>query len=201
MKTILHISSSSNLHNSVSREIGTTTVDELKKAHPGAKVITRDLIKNPVPHVTPAFVDVLYTKPDAPELALSRELVAELVASDIIVLEAPMYNFNIPSVLKAWIDHIARAGLTFKYDANGVEGLLKGKKAVLVLGRGGVYAEGPMKAMDYQETYLRTILGFLGIADVEVVLIEGVGMGAEKRADLLAKAKTKITALAARKTA
>jgi FMN-dependent NADH-azoreductase len=201
MKTILHIASSSNLHNSVSREIGTATVDELKKAPHGVKVITRDLVQNPVPHIAPAFVDNMYTNPDAPELALSRELVAELVASDIIVLEAPMYNFNIPSVLKAWIDHIARAGLTFKYGAGGVEGLLKGKQAVLVLGRGGMYAEGPMKAMDYQETYLRAVLGFVGITDVEVVLIDGVGMGAEKRADSLAKAKAKITALATRKAA
>lgn len=201
MKTILHIASSSNLHNSVSREIGAAAAEELKNAHPGAKVVMRDLVQNPVPHIAPAFVDTMYTKPDAPELALSRELVAELFASDIILLEAPMYNFNIPSVLKAWIDHIARAGLTFKYGANGVEGLLKGKKAVLVLGRGGVYAEGPMKAMDYQETYLRAVLGFVGITDVEVILIEGVGMGPEKRSDSLTKARAKIADLAAKNAA
>jgi len=92
MTTILHIASSSNLHNSVSREIGAAAVEGLKKANAGAKVITRDLVQDPVPHIAPAFVDVLYTKPDAPELALSRTLVAEIVASDIIVIEAPMYN-------------------------------------------------------------------------------------------------------------
>src|SRR3984957_1177285 len=201
MKNILHIASSSNLHNSVSREIGTAAVDELKKAHHGAKVITRDLVQNPVPHIAPAFVDNMYTNPDAPELALSRELAAELVASDIIVLEAPMYNFNIPSVLKAWIDHIARAGLTFKYGPMGVEGLLKGKKVILVMGRGGVYTEGPMKVMDYQETYLRAVFGFLGITDIEALVIEGVGMGTAKRAESLAKAKAKIASITTKKAA
>ena len=93
------------------------------------------------------------------------------------------------------------AGLTFKYGPAGVEGLLKGKKAVLVLGRGGIYAQGPMKAMDYQETYLRAVLGFIGITDIETVLIEGVGMGPEKRAEALANAKTKISAITANKAA
>ena len=160
-----------------------------------------DLVQNPVPHIAPAFVDVLYTKPDAPELALSRTLVAEILASDIIVLEAPMYNFNIPSVLKAWIDHIVRAGLTFTYSASGVEGLLKGKKVILVLGRGGMYTEGPMKVMDYQETYLRAVLGFVGITDIDTVLIEGVGMGVEKREEALASAKKKIASITTKKAA
>jgi len=201
MTNILHIASSSNLHNSVSREIGAATVEGLKQAHAGATVVTRDLVQNPVPHIAPAFVDVMYTRHDAPELALSRTLIAEAMASDIIVIEAPMYNFNIPSVLKAWIDHVVRAGLTFKYGAAGVEGLLKGKKVVLVLGRGGMYTEGPMKAMDYQETYLRAVLGFIGITDVDAILIEGVGMGAEKRAEALAKARAKIATITSRRAA
>src|SRR6266851_2041183 len=112
MKTILHITSSSNLHNSVSREIGAAAVESLKETHPGAKVITRDLVQNPVPHIDPAFVDAMFTNHDAPELALSRTLIAEIMASDILVIEAPMYNFNIPSVLKAWIDHVVRGGIT-----------------------------------------------------------------------------------------
>jgi len=201
MTTILHIASSSNLHTSVSREIGAETVAALKGAHAGAKVIARDLAQKPVPHIAPAFVDVMFTKPDAPELALSRELVAEVLASDILVIEAPMYNFNIPSVLKAWIDHIARKGLTFNYGATGVEGLLKGKKLILVMGRGGVYSEGPMKAMEHQETYLRSFFGFLGITDVEAIAIEGVGMGPEKRAESLAKARAKIASITAKKAA
>jgi FMN-dependent NADH-azoreductase len=201
MTTILHIASSSNLHTSVSREIGAATVAALKEVHAGVKVIARDLVKSPVPHIAPAFFDVMYTQPDAPALALSRELVAEVTGSDILVVEAPMYNFNIPSVLKAWIDHIARAGLTFKYGPTGVEGLLKGKKLILVMGRGGIYSDGPMKAMDYQETYLRAVFGFLGITDVETLVVEGAGMGADKRADSLAKARAKIASITAKKAA
>ena len=201
MTTILHLASSSNLHNSVSREIGAATVERLKEAHADAKVITRDLVQHPVPHIDPAFVGAMFTNHDAPELALSRTLVAEVMASDILVIEAPMYNFSIPSVLKAWIDHVVRGGITVKYGAAGVEGQLKGKKAVLVLGRGGVYAEGPMKAMDYQETYLRTVLGFVGITDIEAVLIEGVAKGSDKRAEALANARTKIASLTARRAA
>ncbi len=201
MTTILHIASSSNLHTSVSREIGQATVDELQRAHKGAKVITRDLVQNPVPHLTPAFVDVMYTNPDAPELALSRELVGEVLASDILVIEAPMYNFSLPSVLKAWIDHIARKGLTFNYSAVGPEGLLKGKKAILVLGRGGIYSSGPLQAIEHQESYLRAVLGFFGITDIETLAIEGVGYGPEKRAESLAAAKAKIQTLEARHAA
>ena len=99
------------------------------------------------------------------------------------------------------VDHVVRAGLTFKYGSAGVEGLLKGKKAVLVLGRGGMYTEGPMKVMDYQETYLRAVLGFVGITDVEAILIEGIGMGAEKRAEALAKARAKIASITSRRAA
>src|SRR5262245_14491153 len=145
MTTILHIAPSSNLYNSVSREIGTATVARLKEIHPGSKVIARDLVQNPVPHIDPAFIGATFTNHDAPELVLSRALIAEILASDILVIEALMYNFNIPAVLKACIDHVVRSGITFKYGAAGVDGQLKGKKAVLVLGRGGVYAEGPMK--------------------------------------------------------
>jgi len=108
MTTILHLVSSSNLHNSVSREIGAATVERLKEAHADSKVITRDLVQHPVPHIDPDFVGAMFTNHDAPELALSRTLVAEVMASDILVIEAPMYNFTIPSVLKAWIDHVVR---------------------------------------------------------------------------------------------
>lgn len=190
MTTILHIASSSNLQSSVTRQIGAATVDKLKQAHPNARVIERDLVKNPVPHASPEFLGGMFSgQPDAPALALSEQLIKELFASDVIVLEAPMYNFNIPSVLKAWIDQIVRSGKTFQYGAAGPEGLVKGKKAIIVLGRGGVYTEGPAKAMDHQEPYLRTILGFIGITDVQSVYIEGTGMGPEKTKDALAGAK------------
>ncbi|MES2985296.1 MAG: FMN-dependent NADH-azoreductase [Pseudomonadota bacterium] len=189
MTTILHIASSSNLHSSVTRQIGAVTLEELKQANPSARIIERDLIKNPVPHISPDFLNAIgAAKADAPALALSEELIGELFASDIIVLEVPMYNFSIPSVLKAWIDHVARAGKTFKYGESGPQGLLTGKKVILVLGRGGVYTVGPYKVMEFQETYLRAVLGFIGLTDVESIFIEGVAMGPEKKNEALAGA-------------
>ena len=111
-------------------------------------------------------------------MALSDLLIAELSAADVLVLAVPMYNFGLPSTLKAWIDHVVRAGRTFGYSPNGVEGLVKGKKAILVLARGGVYSEGPYKPFDFQEPYLRAVLGFIGITDVEVVDVAGVAVSA-----------------------
>lgn len=197
MTTILHISSSSDTHGSVTRQIGAVTIADLKAASPTAKIIERDLVKNPVPHMSPELLGAMFSgKPDAPELKLSNELVDELFASDIIVLEAPMYNFGIPSVVKAWVDHICRAGKTFKYGANGPEGFLGGKKVILVLGRGGIYSEGPMMAMEHQETYLRAALGFVGIKDVDTIYIEGVAFGPEKKAEALAAATERAHSIA-----
>jgi len=197
MTAILHISSSSDLQSSVTREVGGAALASLKQAFPGATVIARDLVKDPVPHVGPDFVQSRYTNPDAASLALSRQLIDEIKASDILLIEAPMYNFNIPSVLKAWLDHVVRGGYTFRYGPTGPEGLVKGKKAILVLGRGGVYREAPMKAFDYHETYLRTILGFIGITDVESIEIEGVGMGAEVRSKALEAGKSRAAGIGA----
>jgi FMN-dependent NADH-azoreductase len=190
MTSILHISSSSNLEGSVTREIGAIAVETLRSLHPEAKLIVRDLVKQPPPHIGPEFVGAMFTNPEASELALSRAMIDELVSSDVIVIEAPMYNFTIPSVLKAWIDHVVRSGVTVKYGPDGVEGLLKGKKVILILGRGGVYSAGPMKAMEYQENYLRAILGFVGLTDIETITAEGVARGPELRAKALANAKT-----------
>ena len=111
-------------------------------------------------------------------MALSDALIDELFAADTIVVAAPMHNFGVPSTLKAWIDHISRAGRTFSYGANGPQGLLKGRKAILVLASGGVYSNGQMKAFDFTEPYLRAVLGFLGITNVDVVRVEGVAMSA-----------------------
>jgi FMN-dependent NADH-azoreductase len=190
MTTILHVASSSNLNGSVTRQIGGTTLEALKQTYPGAKIIERDLIKNPIPHVSPEFLGAMFSGQNAaPVLALSEQLIAELIASDLIVIEVPMYNFGIPSALKAWIDHVVRAGKTFQYGTAGPDGLAKGKKAIIVLGRGGIYSEGPAKVMDYQEPYLHAILGFIGITDVDTIVIEGVAMGPDKKAQALAKAK------------
>jgi FMN-dependent NADH-azoreductase len=189
MTTILHIKSSSAPQGSVTREIGITALERLKAQAPHAKVIERDLVKTAVPHVDPQFVGAMFSgKPDATELALSNQLVDELFASDIILIESPMYNFGIPSVLKAWIDHIARAGKTFRYTPTGPEGLLKGKQAILILGSGGVYSDGPMKIMDHQGTYLRAVLQFIGVTHVETITVEGVAMGPDKKSEALARA-------------
>ena len=197
MTTILHLASSSNTHSSYSRQIGTAVTEALSKHHAGAKIITRDLVKNPLPHVTPEMLAAFFGgKPDAPELAQSNELTQELLASDVLIVEAPMYNFGIPSALKAWIDHVVRAGITFQYGANGPEGLLKNKKAILVIARGGVYSTGPAVAMDHQESYLRAILGFIGINPIETIYIEGTAMGEAYVAEAVAKAKLRVAEIA-----
>lgn len=181
MTTILHISSSSNLNNSFSRQIGELAVNSLKAAYPNTKIIEYDLVKNPVPHLSPEFLNASFSgNEDDSALGLSKQLINDLSESNLIVIEAPMYNFSIPSVLKAWIDHVVRAKITFMYTESGSQGLLKDKKVILVLSRGGVYSEGLAKSLDYQETYLRAILGFIGITDIESLHIEGVAFGAEK---------------------
>ena len=109
---------------------------------------------------------------------MSDALIGELVTADVIVLAVPMHNFGIPSTLKAWIDHVVRAGRTFIYSEGGPEGLLKGKRLILVLASGGVYSNGPAKQLDFQEPYLRAVLGFIGLTDIEVVRVEGVAMSA-----------------------
>lgn len=197
MTTILHISASSNLQTSNTRRIGTVTVDALKKSHADAKIITRDLVKDSVPHISPTMLGAMFGgNTDAPELSLSKTLLDELFQSDVLVIEAPMYNFGIPSVLKAWIDHIARAGITFKYNATGVEGLVVGKKAIIILSSGGIYSDGPMKAMEHNESYLRAILGFIGITDIEAIRIEGVAYGADKAAQAVEAATARAQELA-----
>lgn len=192
MTTLLHIKSSSNLQSSNSRKIGGETVAALSAANPKLRVIERDLVATPVPHLTPETLGAFFS---GEAIALSDELIAELQESHILVIEAPMYNFGLPSVLKAWIDYIARAGRTFRYTAAGPEGLLKGKKAYLVLSRGGIYSEGPMASMDHQESYLRAMLGFLGITDIEAIRIEGVALGVDQATAALAKASSDVLAL------
>ena len=197
MKNILFVKSSSSGSQSQSHRFASHIVDDLQRRHPDATLTVRDVAKDPLPHIDEAFVTgrVLPSEKRSPaqvkSLALSETLIAELEAADAIVLAVPMYNFGIPSSLKAWIDHIARPGRTFSYSAKGPEGLLKGKKAVVVVARGGVYSEGPMQKFDFQESYLRTILGFVGITNVHVVRVEGVGMGEEaiKKAAASAKAQ------------
>src|SRR5262249_34577819 len=156
----------------VTRQIGPVVVESLRAQHPGAQVIERDLVAHPVPHVSPEFLGAMFSGNEE-GLALSNQLIDEVLASDLIVIEAPMYNFSIPSMLKAWIDHVVRARKTFHYTATGAEGLLQGKQAILVLASGGGYSSGPAKALDFQEPYLRAVLRFIGITEIETIRIEG----------------------------
>lgn len=191
MTTILRIQTGGNLQASVTRQIGQLVLEKLESRHPNAKVVTRDLAIDPIPHIDPHFVSKMFSEGDD-TLVLSNRLIEELFASDIVLIESPMYNFGIPSVLKAWIDHVVRAHKTFEYSQSGVEGLLKGKKTLLVLGNGGVYSDGPFKPMDFQEPYLRATLGFIGLTDLQTIRIEGLFMGAEQA---IANAKERVSQL------
>ena len=191
MKNILLIQSSPRGSESYSQLVADSIVKEIAGHHLSTMVTFRDLAQDPLPHVGPAFVSALSAKPEAltaaqsEALALSDTLIGELLTADIVVLAVPMHNLGIPSTLKAWIDYVVRAGRTFTYSESGPEGLLTGKRLILVLASGGVYSNGPAKQLDFQEPYLRAVLGFIGFTDIEVVRVEGVAMsavGAEKAA-------------------
>ena len=144
----------------------------------------RDVGSNPIPHLTAETVPairagIVETEAAREALELSDALIAELKAADLIVIGAPMYNFGMPSTLKAWFDHVLRARITFQYSEAGPEGLLKGKKAIVVEARAGLYSEGPAASMDSQEPHIRTLLGFMGIDDVTFVRAEKLAFGPE----------------------
>ncbi len=203
MTTILHLNSSVRSAGSVSRQLTAEFIEKLKAAHPGAKVVERDLAAQPVPHLSEAMMGAFFTPAEqrSPEQAslvkLSDELVAELLSADIVVVGAPMYNFSVSSTLKSWIDHVARAGVTFKYTDTGPVGLVNGKKFYIFTSRGGVYSSGPAKALDFHETYLRGVLGFLGITDVNFVHSEGLAMGDEAVNSAIAGSRSAMEALIA----
>jgi FMN-dependent NADH-azoreductase len=130
-------------------------------------------------------------------LSLSDKLIKELFAADILIIAAAMINFGIPSSLKAYIDYVVRPGVTFRYGSDGPEGLVKGKKAYLVLARGGRYSEGPMQAFNFQDTYLKAALGFIGITDIELITVEGVAFGPEVAEKAYSAALARVDAIAA----
>jgi len=185
MKNILLIQSSPRGLESYSQKAARSIVSDLEERYLDAKVVVRDLAQNPPPHVGEAFVRGISTGPEqrTPEqtqvLASSDVLIDELLAADVMVFAVPMHNFGLPSTLKAWIDHVVRLGRTVAYSSEkGPEGMLKGKRAILVLASGGVYSDGPAKPLDFQEPYLRAILGFIGLTDVDVVRVEGIAVSA-----------------------
>jgi FMN-dependent NADH-azoreductase len=203
MAKVLHIDSSVRHTGSLTRQLGTEFIAKLQAADPSTTVVTRDLANTPVPHLTEEMIGAYFTPAEqrnaqqAATIKTSDTLVDEVLAADTIVIGAPMYNFSITSGLKAWIDHVARAGRTFKYGANGAEGLVTGKKVYVVVATGAAYSEGPYAAYDYTTTYLRAVLGFLGMTDVTFIVAEGVALGEEAVATAIAKSRAKIDAIAA----
>ena len=203
MKNILYIQSSPRGSESYSQKVAQSIVDEIAESYRDANVTVRNLAQNPPPHVGEAFVGGLWLGPEqrtpeqAAALAVSDVLIDELVAADVVVLAVPMHNFGPPSTLKAWIDHVVRVGRTVSYSQKGPEGMLKGKRAILVLASGGVYSDGPARPFDFQEPYLRAILGFIGLTDIDVVRVEGVArntIGPEKAvASAMAQSKEILT--------
>lgn len=197
---ILHIDSSANGAASFSRRGSAALVQTLRAQNGDATVTYRDVAASPPPHIEGAFRASWAVAADqrTPEhvaaITHSEGLIAELKAADVLVIGAPMYNFSVPSTLKTWIDHIAVAGQTFRYAEGRPQGLLTGKRALLALARGGVYSEGPAAAFDHQESYLKAILGFLGITAVEVMRIEGIARGTDAAEASLASAIAKFAA-------
>ncbi len=201
MESLLVINSSAAREGSVSRTLVEETVARLLETNSFARVVHRDLGTSPVPHLT---VDTLAgvrgvpaTSHEQRARALSNELIAELRDADTIVIGAPMYNFGVTTSLRAWFDYVLRAGETFSYSEAGPQGLLPGKRVIVVESRGGMYSEGPAKAVDFQEPYLRHLFGFVGITDVTFVRAEKIGFGPDARAAAIEQAKVQIRQLAA----
>ena len=182
--TILHIDSSINGENSASRAISRSIVEQVKGNNWGQQVVYRDLAANPLPHLTlEAFAD--------------SSVVDEFLAADTVVIGAPMYNFTLPTQLKAWIDRIAIAGKTFRYTEKGPEGLAGGKRVIIGLSRGGVYTEGsPSAAFEHLETYLRGVFNFIGI-EPEFVIAEGLNLSPDHRTNSIEQALGEALRLAA----
>ncbi len=199
MSQLLYVSSSLSGAGSKSGQIAREFLDAWRAGHPGTKLVERDLGANPVPHLSGERLGAVATphekRTDRQHATVAEidALIEEVEAADVIVIAAPMYNFTISSTLKAWIDHITRAGRTFRYTADGPEGQLKNKRVFVVTGRGGFYSgDSPMKSYDFQEPYLRTMLGFLGLDDVTFIHVEGQQVSADAAAEGLSHARNAI---------
>ncbi|MDZ8091714.1 MAG: FMN-dependent NADH-azoreductase [Nostoc sp. DedQUE05] len=198
MVNILHIDSSPRGERSHSRELSKEFVSAWKAAHPEDAIAYRDLGHHPVPHVDEAWIAAAFSPPEThtPELTeairISDELVDEFLAADRYVFGVPMYNFNIPSTFKAYIDQIVRINRTVALDAQGFRGLVEGKKAVIITARGGDFsATSPAVAYDFQEPYLRTIFGFIGLTDIQFINANSLNEG-DARTQSLSQARAAI---------
>jgi FMN-dependent NADH-azoreductase len=185
---LLHIDSAATGAGSVTRELTAAIVARWQDTVPGLSVTYRDLDAQPLPHLTGPVL----TKADATAAEASEQTLQQFLDSDVIVIGAPMYNFSVPSTLKAWIDRVAVSGRTFRYTESGPEGLAKGKRMVIASGRGGIY--GDNSPADFQEAYLRQVFGFLGVSDIEFIRAEGVAYSPQHRTDALEGAKAAIQA-------
>jgi FMN-dependent NADH-azoreductase len=198
---ILHIDASdSHQSESHTRGLSATVVEHLIQKFPDAVVDYLDVNALALPHVgvniRGAWAADTERDPSLDELASrSKALVQQLQESDVMVIGSPMYNFTVPSTLKAWIDHVAIAGQTFRYSEQGPVGLLGGKTAYLALSSGGIYSEGPAKAADHLDTYLRTVLAFMGVEDVHTVRAEGTALGPDSAKAAMANAHAAIQSL------
>jgi len=198
---LLHIDSSILGTQSATRELGAAIVGKWQRQNPRGQVRYLDLAREPLNHLTGEVLGAESVPLDQRNPELQRDVAAgqraleDFLAADVIVVGAPMYNFSIPSQLKAWIDRIAVKGKTFRYTEKGPEGLAKGKKVIIVSARGGIYGAGsPAAALDFQENYLRGVLGFLGITDIEFVRAEGLNYGPAQREQAMAAALGSIAA-------
>jgi FMN-dependent NADH-azoreductase len=195
---ILHIDSGILGEHSVSRRLTAAVAAQIKAEQPAATITYRDLAADPLPHLSGAHLMAANAKPEevdaqiAADVAEGKVVLDEFLAADTIILGVPMYNFSLPSQLKAWIDRIAVSGKTFRYTAEGPEGLAKGKKVIIVSTRGGHYSAGPAAVMDHQESYLKAVLGFLGITDVEVVRAEGLNLSPDSKIEAISEAERTI---------
>jgi FMN-dependent NADH-azoreductase len=185
---LLHIDSSVLGAQSASRELSHAVVETLSQRHPSSSITYRDLAIQPLAHFSAEVLgarmnpDTQLDDASRRDIESGNQALDEFLGADVIVIGTPMYNFSVPSQLKAWIDRIVVAGRTFKYTATGVEGLAKGKKVIVVSSRGGFYgADTPMAGFDFQENYLRKVFNFIGISDVEFVRAEGLNISAQQR--------------------
>lgn len=200
MTTLLQIKTSVFSDNGNSSKLANDFVAEWQKRHPDGRVVVRDLGKNPVAHLSAERVQAFFTPPEQrsaeqqAHAGASDELIDEIKAADVVVLGLPLYNFGVPSTLKAYFDHLARAGVTFRYTASGPEGLIGDRKTYIFAARGGLYRGTPA---DTQTPFVTTFLNFIGIRDIEFVYAEGLNLGEDQKRESLARAEQEIERLAA----
>ena len=199
MSNVLIIESSARQQDSISRQLTRQFISQWQAAHPADQITVRDVALNPLPHLDANLLGG-WMKPadqrsasEQASLDRSNTLTDELLAADVLVMAAPMYNFAIPSTLKAWLDHVLRAGVTFKYTATGPQGLFIGKRAIVLTARGGIHTGA---SSDHQEPYLRQVMAFIGIHDVAFIHAEGMNLGGDFQEKGLNQARSRISEIA-----